>query len=545
MAGLHGRDRSTVDFGTRVESFPFGPAIPAMTAEPTPPRPAGTSAPHGHRAAGGWDRLRRGVTGGAILVAGLLAWWWLTTHRFGGVTDHAADPASPPAAAHDAEVVTLPASAAAEVAIAPVAARTLREQLTVPGRLDYDARCRLSYEAPVDGVVSRVFVQVRQRVAKGDALAEVSSPEVGTARDDVRRRQADREIEHKAADWAATIATNVEDLLDMLAAHPPLDEVEDRFRERVLGVYREKILAPYSRLLFVEKVDASTRSLSDGGVLSGRIVEERTSNLEVARASFAAACEAARFDTRQDRDRARAALEQADRLVQVARENLRTLVGSKLEADATHVVAEDGEVSPGDAAGLSMLVLRTPFDGVVEEIFMSRGERVQAGDNLFVVADTSKLWVRAQINERQWTQVELSEGQEVHVNVPGTVEHEATARINHVAATVEEATRSVPLVAELDNDDAHFKPGMFVWVDLPEGASREALAVPTEAVMRHEGRAFVFVPEGSGKFRRLDVETGIESDGFVEITSGLDAGREVVVRGGFLLKSELLLEDEA
>ena len=514
-----------------------------MTAEPAPSRHSAGLATHGAPAAGGRDRLRKSLTGGALLVAGLLAWWWLSTHHFAGApADHAAVPTAEPAAGTD--VVTLPASSAAEITIVPVAVRTLREHLTVPGRLDYDARCRLRYEAPVDGVVSRVFVQVRQRVAKGDALVEVSSPEVGTARDDVRRRQADRDIARKAADWAATIATNVENLLDMLVAHPPLGEVEERFQDRVLGAYRETILAPYSRLLYVEKVDASTRRLGDGGVLSGRIVEERASNLEVARASFAAACEAARFDTLQDRDRARAALEQADRLVQVARENLRTLVGSRLEVDVANVVGEDGELGPADAAGLSTLVLRTPFDGVVEEIFMSRGERVQAGEKLFVVADTSKLWVRAQINERQWTQVELAEGQEVHVNVPGTVEHETTARINHVAATVEEETRSVPLVAELENDDAHFKPGMFVWVDLPQGGSREALAVPADAVMRHEGRAFVFVPEGDGRFRRVDVETGLESDGFVEITSGLDAGREVVARGGFLLKSELLLEDE-
>jgi len=381
-------------------------------------------------------------------------------------------------------------------------------------------------------------------VAKGEALAEVSSPEVGTARDDVRRREADRRIANEASDWAGTIAANVEDLLASLVGHPPLEEVEARFRERLLGAYREKILAPYSRLLYVEKVNASTQRLGDGGVLSGRIVEERTSNLEVARASYAAACEEARFGTRQDRDRARAALEQADRLVQVARENLRTLVGSKLDADAANVVVGDGEESPGEAAGLSTLVLRTPFDGVVEEIFMSRGERVQAGDKLFVVADTSTLWVRAQINERQWTQVELAEGQRVGVQVPGAVEHRTTARINHVGATVEEASRSVPLVAELQNDDAHYKPGMFVWVELPEGASREALAVPAEAVLRHEGRAFVFVPEGEGRFRRVDVETGIQSDGFVEVTSGLDAGRQVVARGGFLLKSELLLEDD-
>ena len=135
----------------------------------------------------------------------------------------------------------------------------------------------------------------------------------------------------------------------------------------------------YSRLLFVEKVDAGTRQLGSGGVLSGWIVEERTSNLEVARASYVAACEEALFQTRQDRDKARAALDQAERLVQVAREHLRTLVGSKLEADVGGQGTADGVAdAEGDAeaGGLSTLVLRTPFAGLVEDVFVARGERV-------------------------------------------------------------------------------------------------------------------------------------------------------------------------
>jgi multidrug efflux pump subunit AcrA (membrane-fusion protein) len=86
---------------------------------------------------------------------------------------------------------------------------------------------------------------------------------------------------------------------------------------------------------------------------------------------------------------------------------------------------------------------------------------------------------------------------------------------------------------------------MFVWVDLPQGALREAVAVPAEAVMRHEAKAFVFVPEGDGRFRRRDVQTGIETDTLIEITRGLTEGEEVVSRGAFLLKSRLLLEKEA
>jgi cobalt-zinc-cadmium efflux system membrane fusion protein len=361
------------------------------------------------------------------------------------------------------------------------------------------------------------------------------------ARDEVRRREDNRLIEKKAADWATTIGDNVESLLDALVSHPPLSDIERQFQDRVLGAYREKILGAYSRLIYVEKVSAGTKSLGEGGVLSGRIIEERASNLEIAKANFTAACEEARFLTHQDRDRARASLEQADRLVQISRENLRTLVGSRLELDPAG--EEEGE-SPGDSTSLSALVLRTPFDGLVEDVFISRGERARVGDRLFVVADTSVLWVRAQIHERQWTAVEVSDGQVVRVVVPGADVHEATAVVNHVGATVEAESRSVPLVAELKNTDAHYKPGMFVWVDLPQGDLRQALAVPVSAVMRHDGKSFVFVPEGAERFRRVDVTTGIESGDSLEVTSGLAAGQQVVSRGAFVLKSELLLDKE-
>ena len=523
-------------------------ALPPNTPESAPVQPAAGHR-HGTRSTGSWfAAVRRGLSGAIFLALGGLAWWWLTTHHFTGVEpdEHAATPGEEGranASGAAPAIVSLPATPAAREAIAVAAAerRPLREHLTVPGRLDYDNRSRIDYESPVDGIVSRMFVTVRQRVAKGDPLAEVSSPEVGMARDEVRKREADREIQRKATEWASTIARNVQSLLAALADHPPIDAVERQFEGQLLGAYREKILGAYSRLLYVEKVDAGTKQLSVGGMLSGRIVEERTSNLEVARSGFNAACEEARFDTLQERDKATAALDQAERLLQVATESLRTLVGSRLEAsDANAAVNGDDET----AGSISSIALKTPFSGVVEEIFVSRGERVNGGERLFVVADPSKLWARAQIHEKQWTTVEVGEGQEVSVVVPGSKEHRSTARINHVAATVDAESRSVSLIAELTNDDAHYKPGMFVWVELPQGELRDVLSVPAESVMRHEGKAFVFVPDGDDRFRRVDIEPGIEGDGFVEVKRGLETGQRVVSKGAFLLKSELLLEDE-
>jgi cobalt-zinc-cadmium efflux system membrane fusion protein len=85
---------------------------------------------------------------------------------------------------------------------------------------------------------------------------------------------------------------------------------------------------------------------------------------------------------------------------------------------------------------------------------------------------------------------------------------------------------------------------MFAWVELPVGTPHEALAVPAGAVTRHEQRSFVFVEDGPGTYRRIDVAVGKETPDWIEITHGLAAGAKVVDRGAFVLKSELLLAPE-
>ncbi|MFM1903852.1 MAG: Cobalt-zinc-cadmium resistance protein CzcB, partial [Planctomycetota bacterium] len=288
-------------------------------------------------------------------------------------------------------------------------------------------------------------------------------------------------------------------------------------------------------------VHAGTRSLVEGGLLSGRIVEERQANLEAAWAKFRAIWEEARFDTAQAKKRADADLQQAERQLEIAREHLRALVGTS-RPQAQAAAGDSGPAHPRDS--LSTLDLRSPIAGIVEEVFVARGERVTAGQRLFVVADTSTLWVRAQIHERQWASVDVTPGQELRVVMPGMEMRETTARVSHVGSVVDEESRSVPLVAVIANDDAHFKPGMFVWVDLPEGEIGERLVVPAPAVMRHEGQAFVFVPIGDGTFARRTIRTGIETQDLIEVADGLAAGDQVVVQGAFVLKSRLLIEQE-
>ena len=88
------------------------------------------------------------------------------------------------------------------------------------------------------------------------------------------------------------------------------------------------------------------------------------------------------------------------------------------------------------------------------------------------------------------------------------------------------------------------RPGLFVRVSVPVGVRTDVLTVPTQAVLQHDGKSFVFVAQNENQFRRVDVQTGDYGEERIEIVTGLKAGEQVVTSGAFILKSELLLEGE-
>ncbi len=86
---------------------------------------------------------------------------------------------------------------------------------------------------------------------------------------------------------------------------------------------------------------------------------------------------------------------------------------------------------------------------------------------------------------------------------------------------------------------------MFATVNFTPAARKEALLVPTEAVIQTGRRSVVIVAQGDGKFAPVDVEIGMESEGQTEIRKGLEAGQKVVVSGQFLIDSEASLRGTA
>jgi membrane fusion protein, heavy metal efflux system len=113
---------------------------------------------------------------------------------------------------------------------------------------------------------------------------------------------------------------------------------------------------------------------------------------------------------------------------------------------------------------------------------------------------------------------------------------------------VDPQTRTVSVLAQADNPDDLLKLGMFVQITLDSSKSEQWLTVPAKAIREIETEKYVFVPTGRQgdheKFALRPVEVGREHGDRVEIKSGLSAGDPVVTSGAFVLKSELILQNE-
>ncbi len=411
--------------------------------------------------------------------------------------------------------------------------RVMQPARQVPGRIGYDQNRHLEITSPVQGIVTQVAVKRGQQVQKGDTLAVVSSSEIGQARNEVLRRQAEVRLATREFKWADEVAGNVTLLLESLKSRQAISEVEDYFQGRVLGEHRDHLLSAYSKLLLAESVVGRTDTLGTQGVISGRIAEQRTSERQVAAAAFQAEYEQSVLECARTRDRTKAALDEATRLLQVSREHFKALRGP---------FSESPEITQDDR--LSELILEAPFDGAIQQRSVVVGSRLESGDPVFVLADTNTLWLSAELREADWQALDLVDGQQIAFHVPAIPDQVFEAKMLFVGGEVSAETRALPVVAEIDNSQKSLKPGMFAWVSLPVGEETETWAVSPGAIMRHEGHAFVFVVERPGVYRQQHVETGLETSDWVAIQSGLKDGQQVVDRGAFYLKSELLLEGE-
>jgi Cu(I)/Ag(I) efflux system membrane fusion protein len=216
-------------------------------------------------------------------------------------------------------------------------------------------------------------------------------------------------------------------------------------------------------------------------------------------------------------------------LVDAARQ--RMLLTGMGEAQAA-LVESSGKVQP-------RFTLRAPIAGVVTELALREGMTVLAGATLLRISGLATVWANAELPESQ--SALLRPGARVRASSPGLPGVVFNGSVQAILPEVNPVTRTLKARVELSNPGARLVPGMFVSMLFTDPRAAKTLLVPTEANIHTGRRSVVMLAEDNGRFRPVEVETGIESGGQTEIRRGLRAGQQVVVSAQFLIDSEASL----
>jgi cobalt-zinc-cadmium efflux system membrane fusion protein len=194
-------------------------------------------------------------------------------------------------------------------------------------------------------------------------------------------------------------------------------------------------------------------------------------------------------------------------------------------------------VSDDPDRGTFRTTLKAPFAGVVTKAMASPGDVVDAGRPVFIVADLSRVWVQAEVYEKDLGRIRV--GQDAFITVDTYPKETFVGHVAYVSDVLDPQTRTARVRCEVNNRDMRLKTDMFANIELPTNFSKQAIAVPSSALQQVEGKNVVFVRRSPTQFEKREVEKGVTVREMTEIVSGLKAGEPVVTQGAFHLKSIL------
>ena len=179
------------------------------------------------------------------------------------------------------------------------------------------------------------------------------------------------------------------------------------------------------------------------------------------------------------------------------------------------------------------LIVRAPIGGEVVKSRLVMGQYLKEdADPALIVADLEKVWVVANVKEKDLPLMQALEQVEIHlVALP---DRTLTGRIYHIGELLDPDTRSVEILIECDNRERLMKPEMYGMVKLSD---REAslIRIPTTAILQEEESMYVLVEEAERTYRKQSIEAGQSEDEKTVVLSGLREGERIVVKGAFYL----------
>ena len=186
-------------------------------------------------------------------------------------------------------------------------------------------------------------------------------------------------------------------------------------------------------------------------------------------------------------------------------------------------------------ANIRQTQLVAPFDGVVGLRQISVGTYAATSTVVARLTKTTPLKLEFTVPERYSN--ELRTGAPVTFKLEGE-EHVLHAQVYAMDSHVDNDTRTLAIRALFQNTGGHVKPGRYAQVQLEKETLREALSIPSEAIIPEMGKDKVFVYR-SGKAVPVEIHTGLRTEHMVQVVSGLEAGDTLITTGTMQLRTDM------
>jgi len=180
-----------------------------------------------------------------------------------------------------------------------------------------------------------------------------------------------------------------------------------------------------------------------------------------------------------------------------------------------------------------LLTVTAPVSGSVTSLAIVPGNLINDPTQpMLTIADLSTVWVTALAAEKDVAAV--SKDQEAEVSLTAYPERVLHGKVLFVSDVIEPDSRRNKIRIAFANADYSLKPNMFATVTLT-GARQNRVILPSSALLMNNDRTSVFVATAPWTFERRTVDPQLEEGASVVIRSGVEAGEQVVVKGGILL----------
>ncbi|WP_417941191.1 efflux RND transporter periplasmic adaptor subunit [Flavobacterium sp. RS13.1] len=183
----------------------------------------------------------------------------------------------------------------------------------------------------------------------------------------------------------------------------------------------------------------------------------------------------------------------------------------------------------------------SPINGLVSKVNVNIGKYVNPTDMLFELIDKKDIILTLNAFEKDVTS--LSVGQRVMAFTNNSDTKKYPAKIAFINQSLN-GDRAAEIICKVNAYNPALLPGLFINAEV-EVENKKTLTVPEDAVVRWEGKFYIFTDLGNNQFKMMKVKSGVKNEGFCQVTSNeLNNSSKIVVKNAYTLLMSAMNNDE-